>query len=240
MSATNSTSNYDLSQFVGSDKPAWLSDYNSDMGKIDTQMKANADAATAATGASTANTSAIGTLASLTTEAKTNLVAAINEVDTNADAAQLTANTANNTANGAKTKADGLETYLNLTGKQNITVNSTQGNVSVSTKIASAYNSNGSLGKIYGMIGLTFSAAPSGTVTVTIGDTSLRPSEAITISGLVQSHVYTAQGYSFGGTVDITINTNGTATISLSPSSATTSYTFIIPPCLLFMQNFGD
>lgn len=45
MSHTNSTTNYELSQFLGSDKPAWLVDYNGDMLKIDTQMKANADAA---------------------------------------------------------------------------------------------------------------------------------------------------------------------------------------------------
>ena len=48
MSSTNKTTNYELSQFLGSDKPAWLVDYNGDMLKIDTQMKANADAATAA------------------------------------------------------------------------------------------------------------------------------------------------------------------------------------------------
>lgn len=42
MSSTNKTTNYELSQFVGSDKPTWLGDYNSDMAKIDTQMKENA------------------------------------------------------------------------------------------------------------------------------------------------------------------------------------------------------
>ena len=35
MSHTNQTTNYELSQFVGSDKPAWLVDYNGDMLKID-------------------------------------------------------------------------------------------------------------------------------------------------------------------------------------------------------------
>ena len=35
MSHTNATNNYELSQFVGSDKPAWLVDYNGDMLKID-------------------------------------------------------------------------------------------------------------------------------------------------------------------------------------------------------------
>ena len=48
MSSTNKTPNYNLSQYVGTDKPTYLGDYNGDMLKIDTQMKANADAATTA------------------------------------------------------------------------------------------------------------------------------------------------------------------------------------------------
>ena len=46
MSSTNKTPNYDLSQYVGTDKPTYLGDYNGDMLKIDTQMKDNNDAAT--------------------------------------------------------------------------------------------------------------------------------------------------------------------------------------------------
>ena len=44
MTATNHTNNYNLSQFVGTDRPTWLGDYNGDMTKIDAQMKRNADA----------------------------------------------------------------------------------------------------------------------------------------------------------------------------------------------------
>lgn len=52
MTATNKTENYELSQFVGSDRPTWLGDYNSDMSKIDAQLKQNADdIASAAAGA---------------------------------------------------------------------------------------------------------------------------------------------------------------------------------------------
>lgn len=43
MTATNHTENYNLSQFVGTDRPKWLVDYNGDMAKIDAQMKQNAD-----------------------------------------------------------------------------------------------------------------------------------------------------------------------------------------------------
>lgn len=51
MSSTNKTTNYKLSQYIGTDKPTYLGDYNGDMLKIDTQMKANADSAANATSA---------------------------------------------------------------------------------------------------------------------------------------------------------------------------------------------
>lgn len=49
MTATNKTTNYELSQFVGTDRPTWLGDYNSDMSKIDKQLKQNADDIASAT-----------------------------------------------------------------------------------------------------------------------------------------------------------------------------------------------
>lgn len=49
MTATNKTANYELSQFVGTDRPTWLGDYNSDMSKIDAQLKRNADDIASAT-----------------------------------------------------------------------------------------------------------------------------------------------------------------------------------------------
>lgn len=48
MAHTNETTNYDLPIFTGTDKPSWLNDFNGAMTDIDTQMKANADAASAA------------------------------------------------------------------------------------------------------------------------------------------------------------------------------------------------
>ena len=49
MGATNTTTYYNLSQFVGTDKPAWLQDYNGDMLKIDTAINAAKVAADSAT-----------------------------------------------------------------------------------------------------------------------------------------------------------------------------------------------
>lgn len=41
MASTNKTSNYNLSQYIGSDKPTYLGDYNNDMLKIDNGMEEN-------------------------------------------------------------------------------------------------------------------------------------------------------------------------------------------------------
>ena len=45
MSSTNKTTNYELSQFISTDKPTWLVDYNTDMNKIDLAIKGVSDVA---------------------------------------------------------------------------------------------------------------------------------------------------------------------------------------------------
>ena len=71
MGATNHTTNYNLSQFVGTDKPAWLQDYNGDMVKIDAGINAakNAadNAANAASAAQNDATQALGDFSTLNT-----------------------------------------------------------------------------------------------------------------------------------------------------------------------------
>lgn len=75
MASTNKTAHYELSQYVGSDKPTYLVDYNTDMSNIDTGIynaKALADV----------NATSIGTLSNLETTVKTDLVSAVNEINT--------------------------------------------------------------------------------------------------------------------------------------------------------------
>lgn len=45
MSSTNKTINYELSQFISTDKPTWLVDYNTDMNRIDLGIKGVSDIA---------------------------------------------------------------------------------------------------------------------------------------------------------------------------------------------------
>ena len=105
MASTNKTTNYELSQYVGSDKPTYLTDYNQDMSKIDAGIHA-------AKSEADTNATSIGDLTTLTTTAKSSLVAAANEID--ADVATNTNNIATNTSNIA-TNTTHIGTVSNLT-----------------------------------------------------------------------------------------------------------------------------
>ena len=126
MSSTNKTANYELSQFLGTDKPAWLTDYNSDMAKIDAGIDGAKDTADGADGKADAANTAIGTLANLTTDEKSTLVGAINEVDGHADTAQGTATAANTAAQSALTDL----AKFNLSDRQTLSGTPSRGSIS--------------------------------------------------------------------------------------------------------------
>ena len=141
MGATNHTTNYNLPQFVGSDKPTWLGDVNGAMSAIDTQMKAND------TLGNTAKTTADTALANAAT------------AQTAANNAQTKADTADTTANSALTKALANESDIaNIEQKfSNFTVTSkvynevTTNNGEVWTgEVKIAKNSDDSLIRAYG------------------------------------------------------------------------------------------
>ena len=75
MASTNKTTNYELSQFEGTDKPSWEADYNADMLAIDTNLKAVSDVADGASGS-------LSTLADRVTTAEGNITTNANDIDT--------------------------------------------------------------------------------------------------------------------------------------------------------------
>ena len=242
MASTNKTTNYDLSQFIGSDKPTFLGDYNSDMLKIDAQMKTNADnVATAISGintatvtansanqtAQTANTTAnsASTTASEASTTATNAQSTANSALATATTAQSTANTANTTANTANSKADSIASKLNLSNVtefnyNQITIDS--GSLSEG-KITVAINSDGSLFKFYGVI-------KGSNVQVCKIQTDLRPTSNYTI---------TPAGHDSNGFArSITVKTTGEIEFNLGWASNTT--TAIYYPCLYWNSDFSD
>lgn len=62
MGATNSTLHYNLSQFISTDKPAWLQDYNGDMQKIDTGINGALTAAESAQNSADSASSGVSSL----------------------------------------------------------------------------------------------------------------------------------------------------------------------------------
>ena len=240
MSSTNKTTNYELSQFIGTDKPAWLSDYNGDMNKIDTAIHTASSTATGADGKADANATSIGTLSNLTTTAKTSLVAAVNEVDSNSDTAQNTATLAGTTANEAKTTADGLVSYLSMTQTAQITPSLVGGTVGNINDLYYALNNTGTLGKIYGRYRFTATATSA---TLTLPISPLTVSAQFTIAsgawytGLNMSQ---AEPWTVMNARDITVNTNNTVTISFTNLGVGDTVTVWLPPCLYFFTDFGD
>lgn len=94
MSATNSTPNYGLPQYVADDKPTYLGDFNKAMLDIDTNMKKIDNKATS-------NVSEIATANANATQANETA----NTANKTAQTAQATANTAKTTADTAQTTA---------------------------------------------------------------------------------------------------------------------------------------
>lgn len=109
MSSTNKTTNYKLSQYIGTDKPTYLGDYNGDMSKIDTQMKANADSASNAASAAGA-AQAVADKASKDVKALNDSVTANSEdiasLKTKNAQQDVSIQNATNTASSANNKAN--------------------------------------------------------------------------------------------------------------------------------------
>lgn len=245
MASTNHTTNYNLSQYVGSDKPTYLGDYNSDMSKIDTQMKTNADNNTITDGK-------IGTLTNLTTTTQSNLVAAINEVDGNCDTnagAISTTNTnigtlANLTTENKTSVVNAINEVnaavgnFNFVNFDNLTFTTTTGTID-KNDLKIATNADGSLCKIYGSIRLT-GYSPFSTPTIkTDTPTSLRPDSDITINGFSKFYQDGTGNITGCDEASITIKTNGD--IEIASNLLNNNYTrFILAPCIIFVKDFGD
>ena len=111
-SSTNATTHYELSQYIGTDKPTYLVDYNSDMNKIDTAIYG-------ADSQATQNANNIGTMSNLNTTEKSSLVGAINEVNT--QVGTNTNNISTNTSNiGTLGTNQGVMANLTTTEKSSL------------------------------------------------------------------------------------------------------------------------
>ena len=108
MAATNTTPNLELSQFVGSDKPDWLTDYNGDMSKIDSSygaVDALAQAANSAAEAAAASATQAAADAASALSGISGAIDAANAATAAAEQATSVSNSALSVANGAAATA---------------------------------------------------------------------------------------------------------------------------------------
>lgn len=245
MSATNSTPNYGLPQYMADDKPTYLGDFNKAMLDIDTNMKSisnKAEGAESGIASATATANQALENANTANTKATTAQATADQAQTSATNAQNTAETAQSTATQAQTTANKAESNiekLNLTNFQTftrneMTVNNNSINLSENTSITVASNADGSIGKIYGKI--TGQTSSSELVNVTI-KTFLRPTTQITINphGILQK----TDDRTFWGTCPVVIDVDGTVTFRAGGVGGQ-PMALIYFDSLLFMKDFGD
>lgn len=251
MSHTNTTPNYSLPQFVGTDKPAWLTDINQAFSNVDTAIKSAKDTADTATGSATTANNSIGTLSDLNTTNKSTLVGAINENNTNIRTVSGVASQAGSDATNAKNNITALESYLTLTNFASVESSAITYNDCVANgtpTLFTASNADGTVGKIYGKISLN-SNVSGGTARATF-QSPFRPSKDITITGagvLIRRATMTNLQNTILPNLfmpaTITVSTSGLVTISTqdnNPSWYNTYVDFILTASLLFFKDFGD
>ena len=270
MAYTNKTTNYELPQYIGTDKPTYLSDFNGAMNTIDAQMKINADNASSAsssassasqvannalnvangadTKADTALTNAgtAQTTADTAQSVATSALSTANTANSKADTAQTTADTASANASSALSKADAIANKLNLTTFETIEYTSMTktggGNLTGGT-IYTAVNGDGSIGKIYGQIDVKTNGS-SGNVTI---PTQLRPKDAsgqatdLTINGLCIRVITEGASTKNLNNISVSIGSNGNVKVGyISTSGTNENCRFMFMACVLFLTPFND
>ena len=245
MASTNHTTNYNLSQYISTDKPTYLVDYNNDMLAIDTQMKVNETAAaTAKTAAENADTKAV-TADGKAVTAQSSAAAA----QTSADSANTKIGTMANLETADKTSlVNALNEVINeININQHTTFDpSISGQISVSNaslytdegKLFCSTNSSGTLAKIYGFVRLNTSNTTA-TPVVSI-QTSLRPQTDIIINSVGINVITDSNDSNNVVSCNIKIYTTGVVEIYGNNGGTITRNRIIIHPCILYIKDFGD
>lgn len=256
MSHTNTTPNFNLPQFVGTDKPAWLTDINQAFLNVDTAIKTAKDSAETATGSATTANNSIGTLTNLNTTEKSTLVGAINEVNTNIGIAQNTANGASTTATATDNRLTAFEKKFNVmhsitTGQipatgnvNNAVVKLAQDSTSSMFKFYGAryffsnsviqYSAIAGMANTYGAdTGLILTTPPAQAYIVENSGTRIQIDNSDTnVRSMAPIH------FAVGTNGHIYVNPKGDASNITIPNGVFEEYIYY--PCLYFNTTFGD
>lgn len=167
------------------------------------------------------NVEMIGTLSNLTTTDKTNVVSAINEVNSNISKFNLTH----------------FKTYdLSTTSEEIIKTN---GSIEYDRTITVATNDDGSICKIYGAFEYSNNTEVSQAGNITLKNTGLNPSSAFTIAPMGIKKVRGSSSTDLY-TLGCKIASNGDITIEEGGMAAGQTRDCWLFPCIYFMKDFGD
>lgn len=192
MSYTNKTPNYDLPQYVGTDKPTYLGDFNETMLKIDEALHTNQqNIASANSVATTANATANQALQSAT------------DANTKASTASTTANQAKTIAENASTLSETIQSeiqnLLKFSRTDNITANSmhvfktgtttSAGTINSQSNIQVFSNTSKHLLYFSGIISISNLSTDSPRKFDVVMNTSFTPASNISVNNLALSTV---------------------------------------------------
>lgn len=251
MASTNKTPNYDLPQFIATDKPTWLGDVNDAMSKIDAGMEANKSSGESTVGRVTAleatvseHTDQIGTVTETANTAGATATAAQNA----ASAASALATTANSNANA-------ITNSLTFNPANVVAKSATDHSVTVSPTGDIAINggnlrcicsNDGSWLKIYGYLGGTIMHTNS-SIATTIkfpGMVKFPPSEKYNVNSLGISVIDPVSGGNTNtiiNTVSVDVNTDGSVDLIIWATIQVRTGIFInIFPCMINNKSYGD
>ena len=191
MAHTNHTTNYELPQFVASDKPTWLGDVNGAMSAIDTAI---AGVAVTASGADSKADSAIST-ANTAAGTASDAATLANTANTNANSALTTAGNAATAASAAQSAASAVDTKVGA-----LTDLTTTDKTSVVAAINEVKGEDGTLATNMGAL-TDLTTTDKTSVVAAINEVNAKPSGASaaadvtydnTTSGLTASNVQAA------------------------------------------------
>lgn len=253
MSATNTTTNYSLPIFIGSDKPSWLADFNGAMNAIDAQMKVNADAIAAKSPILTFNdttdidfTKSGNVVTAALASGVSDKVGRALITPLSPPAAEQIVGISSSGSQSAIEIGSGLfndngvlkAVDLNLTDTAGYTNFSgyVSGTTYNSGTIYKALNADGSVGKIYGNFSIRSTLA---------SETVLHLDTGIVVQVPPASYTINSAGFSIGSRVgaysvaNLTVNAAGHVIMDIGVFSNLTTYVYFFP-CIYFFTDFGD
>ncbi len=260
MSATNHTTNYELPIFVGSDKPAWLVDWNGAMTAIDTAIhtaEGKADQAGTDIGGIESSISTINSTLTSINNAVSQL-----RIDTNANTGSINTitsligngepTTTDKTIIGAINEIVAYHEIDSYTGEFTVTpVSGLSINSDDRSLIKYALNSTKSFGKIYGSTQLN----ADGTYVMSQGWNKVASITASAMPTISESYyievgmafmLNTARDQTIPQPARLKFNTNGSVDIEIyrGTSSYTppngSAYSVSLAPCMYILKDIGD